>query len=97
MDKLKNTDLFRNVSFLTGLIGGILLLVLTISGIINDGFDWGYLGVYSFIFCLILITVDESKNAFMFFLALGLPYLLITLLIFFIVDIRNKKQHGKKY
>ena len=88
---MKISDLFRNVAFIIGFILGICLLLLCVVESINNGFRFEFIYYYVVILALTFVSA-ESDSGFMFFIGLGIPWLLITLVIFAIVDSKNKKE-----
>lgn len=97
MSQLK--ELFKNILFLIGFILGIVLLYFIISHWITIGFEpifiFLYVGITIFA-TLCTSEIEDNDNTFMFLIGLGIPQLLIILLIFHIVDRKNKKQSKSK-
>lgn len=86
-------ELFKNGYYTTGFIIGILFIIGIVIDIIQTGFHPVFIFVYALLFIILVVTAtDNTEDSFNLFLGIGIPYVLIILLIFNIVDRKNKRK-----
>jgi Ca2+/Na+ antiporter len=93
---MKISEIFKSPSFVFGFILGLGLIYLIVTETLTSGFKSEFIFYYLVILALTLVTTGEEGGSHMFFVGLGIPYLIVVLLIFYMADRKHKKE-GKGY